>query len=188
MPAKHSVLTLTTVIFATLAGISAASAQAWPHRHPGFGFGFGFGVSPLAPGFFESPFYEPSPVRGYPTAALLGRLNMQGYDILQVIVRRPTVMVVEALDPRGRQVRLVVDVFTAAILEKFERVPPRRERILREDLIEEYPAQYPRAKPPAKQPAKRQPPKAPKTAPNYTQDGQIILPPAPARDPSEWGK
>lgn len=96
----------------TLGSATGALAQYYPQPH-------------VYGGFFGGPVYLAPPVPRRPVGLgasdIFEELAEQGYRPLGVAARRPDVFVIDAIDSRNQQVRLVVDAYDGEILERFAR-------------------------------------------------------------------
>jgi len=167
-----------------LGSATGALAQYYPHPH-------------VYGGFFGGPVYlaPPMPRRpvGLGAADIFEELAERGYRPIGVASRRPDVFVIDAIDSRNQQVRLVVDAYDGEILERFARsgepsrtlptLPPDPRR--REQAKEQ--AKSPKAD--TKVAEVPMPPRRPGVA-NPSSSGPMPAlrpsPVAPARSPADW--
>lgn len=132
----------------------------------------------------------PAPPGRLPIDMLFEEIADQGYRPLGVVTSNRDTVIVEAVDPRDRRLRLTVDAFDGEILARrllaTTRTEPPRSPYIRE---------VPNAEPPA--PPRRKSEQAPRPAPSTPKGinreaGKPApapsAPVAPARDPSQWGK
>lgn len=167
-----------------LGSVTGALAQYYPHPH-------------VYGGFFGGPAYlaPPMPRRpvGLGASDIFEELAERGYRPIGVAARRPDVFVIDAIDSRNQQVRLVVDAYDGEILERFARpgepsrtlptLPPdpRRREQAREQVKSPKPdttvAEIPM--PPRRPGAASASSSAPLPALRPT-------PVAPARNPADW--
>lgn len=71
---------------------------------------------------YDRPYREAAPISRGQIASILSR---RGYRVNPAIARNNDVYLVDAIDPAGRRLRLVVDAYDATILRRLEAGPPR---------------------------------------------------------------
>jgi len=160
-----------------LGGTTDALAQYYPRPH-------------VYGGFFGGPAYLTPPVPRRPVglgaADILEELADRGYRPIGVAARRPDVFVIDAIDSRNQQVRLVVDAYDGEILERFAHqgdpsrtLPPdpRRKDQAKTQKSDTKVAEIPM--PPRRPGATTAPSSAPMPA-------LRPAPVAPARSPADW--
>lgn len=172
-------------------GGTLASAQAQVFVRP-----FYYG------GTWSGPIVAPVPdgPGRLPLDALFEEISDQGYRPLGVVSRSRETVVVDALDPRERRIRLTVDAFDGEILSRRAMTAahsePPRSPYIREVPGAEAPAPLPprrkseqQPRPAPSNPQALNPETKKQTAPQAPQGPAApVAPVAPARDPSQWGK
>lgn len=167
----------------SLGSATGALAQYYPHPH-------------VYGGFYGGPAYPAPPVPRRPVGLgasdIFEELAEQGYRPLGVAARRPDVFVIDAIDSRNQQVRLVVDAYDGEILERFarpgesSRTPPALPDIRRKEQAREQPKAPKADTTVAEIPM---PPRRPGVAASSSSAPLPALRPqpvAPARNPADW--
>lgn len=168
------------LIAGTLGSATGALAQYYPRPH-------------VYGGFFGGPVYLAPPVPRRPVGLgasdIFEELADRGYRAIGVAARRPDVFVIDAIDSRNQQVRLVVDAYDGEILERFARPgdPSRSPAPLPSDPRRREQVKVPKAD--TKVAEIPMPPRRPGAASPSSSGPLPALRPAPvapARNPADW--